>query len=135
LCEHALAPEISLGDRLNAGLAFSCNGYTINRSQNGVKVLPYYPPITFNGYMTIKPLRALSVIPRIEYTSSRYTDSEGETKQEGYFLFHLKVSTGIGRFVSVSGSIENIFDTYYEIRQYAPQAGRTFSLELTLKYQ
>ncbi|MDR3146390.1 MAG: TonB-dependent receptor [Treponema sp.] len=130
-----LAPEIGLGDWLNAGLAFSFNSYTINHSQSGVKVLPYYPRFTLNGYMVIKPLSTISVIPRLEYTGFRYADSEGASELAGYFLFHLKVSADIGRFVSVSGGIENIFDTYYEIRQYAPLAGRSFTVAVTLRYR
>jgi iron complex outermembrane receptor protein len=130
-----LSPEIGLRDWLNAGLAFSFNKYTIDHSQSGVKVLTYYPQFTFNGYMVIKPVRMISIIPRVEYTGSRYADSEGTSELERYFLFHLKVSADIGRFVSISGGIENIFDTYYEIRQYAPLAGRTFSAALTLKYR
>jgi iron complex outermembrane receptor protein len=129
-----LSPEIGLRDWLTTGLAFSVNNYTINHSQNSVKVLSYYPQITLNGYMVIKPLALLSIIPRFEYTGPRYADTEGKSELEGYFLAHLKVSAEIGKFVSVSAGVENIFDTYYEIRQYSPMAGRSFTVALTLKY-
>jgi iron complex outermembrane receptor protein len=76
----------------------------------------------------------LSIIPRFEYTGSRYADTEGTLELEGYFLAHFKISADIGKYVSVSASIENILDTYYEIRQYSPQAGRSFTFALTLKY-
>jgi iron complex outermembrane receptor protein len=84
--------------------------------------------------MLIKPLSMLSIIPRIEYISSRYADTTGETTLEDYFLAHLKVSADIGAHFTVSASAENIFDTYYEISRNFPQAGRTFTLALTVKY-
>jgi iron complex outermembrane receptor protein len=130
-----LAPEIGLGDWLNAGLSFAFNSYTINHSQSGVKALPYYPQLTFNGYMVIKPWSMISIIPRVEHTGTRYADSEKKSELEGYFLFHLKAAADIGRFLSVSVDIENIFDAYYEIRQYSPLAGRSFTLALTAKYR
>jgi iron complex outermembrane receptor protein len=129
-----LAPEISLKDWLDVGLAFSFNKYILNHSQNEVKVLAYYPQITLNGYMVIKPFAMISIIPRIEYIGSRYAESDGALELDGYFLAHLKVSADIGKYVSVSAGVENLFDTEYEIRQYSPMAGRVFTLALTLKY-
>jgi iron complex outermembrane receptor protein len=129
-----LAPDISLRDWLSAGLSLSFNNYTINYSQNSVNALTYYPRFTFNGYMVIKPFNLFSIIPRVEYSGVRYADTEAKSELDGYFLAHLKISAGIGRFVSVSAGIENIFDTYYEIRQYNPLAGRSFTVALTLKY-
>jgi outer membrane cobalamin receptor len=39
---------------------------------------------------------------------------------EGYSLVHLKVSASIGKYISVSASIEHMLDTLYEIKQYFP---------------
>jgi iron complex outermembrane receptor protein len=128
------SPELSLWEWLNAGMAFSFNQYTLEKNLNGVNVLTYYPEITFNGYLVIKPLTMLSIIPRFEYIGSRYAESDGTLELDGYFLAHLKVSADIDKHVSLSASIENILDTYYEIQQYSPMAGRSFSLGLTVKY-
>ena len=130
-----LAPDFTAGDWLNIGLAFSLNNYIIDHSQDGIKVLSYYPQITLNGYATIKPFAFLSIIPRIEYIGSRYGDTEGEQELDPYFLASIKVSANLGNYVSVSAEIDNIFDTYYEIRRYSPQAGRSFNFTLTLKYK
>ncbi|WP_010261957.1 TonB-dependent receptor [Treponema primitia] len=129
-----LAPEISLKKFLSTGMSFSWNQNTINHSQAGIKVLPYYPEITLNGYMVIKPLEVLSIIPRVEYTGSRFANTEGFEKLEAYFLAHLKVSYDFGKYITASVGVENIFDKYYEIRQYAPMAGRSFNISLTARY-
>jgi iron complex outermembrane receptor protein len=130
-----LAPEFTLKDWLNAGLAFSLNNYIIDHSQDGIKVLSYYPQITLNGYAAVKPFAFLSIIPRIEYIGSRYADTEGTLELDSYILAHLKIAADLGTYVSVSAEADNIFDTYYEIRRYSPQAGRSFNFTLTLKYK
>jgi iron complex outermembrane receptor protein len=130
-----VSPEMTISGWFNMGAAFSFNKYIINKSQNSVKTLTYYPEITLNGYMVIKPLSMLSIIPRLEYISSRYADTEGKTVLDGYFLAHLRLNAGIGKYMELSAGVENIFDTYYEIRQHSPMAGRSFTLSLTVKYR
>jgi iron complex outermembrane receptor protein len=129
-----LSPDFTFRDWLAIGLAFSLNEYHIDHSQDGIKVLNYYPRFTFNGYAVIKPLPFLSIIPRLAYTGSRYADTEGGILLDAYFLAHIKVSVEWRNRVSVSAGIDNIFDTYYEIRRHSPLEGRSFNLMLTLKY-
>jgi iron complex outermembrane receptor protein len=130
-----LSPEVSITDRFSAGAAFSFNRYHINHSQSGVTTLAYYPQFAINGYAVVKILSMLSIIPRLEYLSSRYAGTDGKTKLDGYFLAHLRLNAGIGKYLSVSAGVENMFDAYYEIQQYAPLAGRSFTIGMTLKYR
>jgi iron complex outermembrane receptor protein len=130
-----LAPEFTLKEWLNIGLAFSLNNYHIGRSQDGVKFLSYYPRITCTGYAVITPAAFLSIIPRLEYIGSRYADTGGTLTLEGYVLANLKVGADLGKYVSVSLGVENIFDEYYEIRYYSPQSGRSYNLTLTVRYK
>jgi iron complex outermembrane receptor protein len=127
-------PEIVLKEFLNAGLAFSLNRYKINHSQNGINAIAYYPEITLNGYVVYKPVKVLSIIPRIEYLSSRYTDSLGEKKLDSYFLAHFKISADILKWLSLSAGIDNIFDKLYEIRLNSPMPGRSFNFTAMVKY-
>ncbi|MDR3338278.1 MAG: TonB-dependent receptor, partial [Treponema sp.] len=129
-----LSPELTVKDWLSTGLTFSWNNYTLYHSQAGIKVMTYFPPITLNGYMVIKPVKFLSLIPRLEYISRRWSDTEGTMELDGYFLAHFKVSARIGSHWSVSLGVENIFDTYYEIRLNSPLAGRSFNLSALLAY-
>jgi iron complex outermembrane receptor protein len=79
-------------------------------------------------------IKTVSLIPRFEYLGRRSADTEGSAILDGYFLAHLKVSVEIGKYISVSAGIENIFDTLYEIKQYFPMAGRAFSFSVEGKY-
>ncbi|MDR0877939.1 MAG: TonB-dependent receptor [Treponema sp.] len=128
------SPELSIMEYVTIGLSFSWNQYHIRRTQDGIKSLSYYPAVTAGGRLVYKPVKWLTVIPRVEYVSSRYTDTLGDTKLDGYFLTHFKVSADIGKYFSVSAGIDNIFDTYYEIRQYSPMAGRSFNISAAVKY-
>jgi iron complex outermembrane receptor protein len=76
----------------------------------------------------------LSIIPRVEYTGSRYADSEGKYPLDGYVLTHIKVGADIGSHFTVSLGVDNILDTYYEIQQYSPKAGRSFNVSCTARY-
>ncbi|GAB1535396.1 TonB-dependent receptor [Geovibrio sp. ADMFC3] len=127
--------EVFLNRYIGGGAAFSVNKYTMDESSDKtVNEINYYPEITANGYMIIAPTDKLSIIPRAEYIDSRYADTEGDEVLDSYVLAHIKVSYDINRYMSVSGSVTNIFDEYYEIKQFYPQAGRTFSLTLSAKY-
>jgi iron complex outermembrane receptor protein len=129
-----LSPELLWKEYLTAGLALSVNKYEIGHSQDGVRVMTHYPEITLNGYMVIKPWGTLSIIPRLEYMSRRWADTRQWYELEGYFLAHLKVSVDLGRHFTVSASVDNWFDTFYEVRKYSPQAGRSFTLSFTARY-
>jgi iron complex outermembrane receptor protein len=129
------APDFTLRNWLNLGLAFSLNNYHIDHTQDGIKVLSYYPHITLNGYAVVKPLAFLSIIPRFEYIGSRYADTEGIWLLEAYVLVNLKITLAWRNYVSVSAELDNILDTYYELRRYSPQGGRSLTLMLTVKYR
>jgi iron complex outermembrane receptor protein len=49
-----------------------------------------------------------------------------------YWLCHLKAGFEVSKYVRVSAGVENLLDTYYEIREGSPQAGRTYTLSLTI---
>jgi iron complex outermembrane receptor protein len=117
------------------GLVFSLNNYHIDHTQDGIRVLSSYPHITLNGYAVVKPLVFLSIIPRFEYIGSRYADTEGMRLWEAYVLANLKITLAWRNYVSVSAELDNILDTYYELRRYSPQGGRSLTLMLTVKYR
>jgi iron complex outermembrane receptor protein len=130
-----LVPELFVNDYFSMGMSLSIMGYTINQREAGEQYLPYYPPLTLNGYAVIRPrLKEISVIPRWEYAGSRYGDMLGDEELPGYFLLHLKIKADIGGYVSVSAAVNNILDTSYEHRRYSPQEGRSFHFTLECHY-
>jgi iron complex outermembrane receptor protein len=128
------SPELTWGEHLTVGLSFSLNEYTIDHSQDGIQVLTDYPEITLNGYIEIKPIEAVTIMPRFEYLGRRWADTRQWYELDGYFLANLKATVELGRHFILSASVDNIFDTLYEIRKYSPQPGRAYSLTFTAMY-
>jgi iron complex outermembrane receptor protein len=139
------SPELYINNYFSAGAALSFNRYVINESQAGVTTIDHYPEFTANAYMMIKPvpakallktkwLKEVSVLPRIEYISERFSDTAGLHPLALYFLAHLKISASITNYFNLSFTVDNIFDEYYEIRENFPLAGRSFNISFEAKY-
>lgn len=91
----------------------------------------YYPEFNSYGQLVITPNERLTVTPRFEYVGSRYvsTDASDNTRLPHYFLAHISARIdGIFKHYYIEAGIENIFDVEYEIKQFYPQPGRTFSV-------
>jgi iron complex outermembrane receptor protein len=129
-----LGAELALKKYVSGGLSFSFNRYRVNHSQGGVKEIPYYPAITANTYLVIKPVRIVSIIPRLEYTGPRFTGAAGDEELEGYLLGSIRVRVELAGRLTLSAGVENIFDTLYEIMRHYPMAGRSYTFSLTARY-
>lgn len=140
-----LAPEFFPNEYVSGGASFSINEYRLDKTQDAeVKRIPYYPEISFSAYAVISPIPApppafpvlkfLSIIPRVEYLSMRYSDSGGLFTMDGYWLANLRARAGITKYLIVTLSADNLFDTFYEIRYNSPMPGRSFSISLEAKY-
>lgn len=132
---YELAAEAFFNRYVSGGAAFSINKYEIGKSADiTVNEIDYYPEITTSGYITVAPVKNLTITPRVEYIDSRYADAEGIDKLSSYTLLSLKATYDINKNFSVSVGANNIFDENYEIKQYYPLAGRTYSATLSAKY-
>jgi len=149
---YELAPELEFGDWFSFGAAFSLNKYHIWDTFLGVKAIDNYPEITFSSYIVFTPteieavgnlfstmpvikyIRQISLVPRVEYTSARAADTAESFILCDYFLAHIKLNINVTKYFSISLGVENIFDTYYEIRENFPLAGRTYNVTVTAKY-
>ncbi len=132
---YELAAEAFFNRYVSGGAAFSINKYEIGKSADTtVNEIDYYPEITTSGYITVAPVKNLTITPRVEYIDSRYADAEGIDKLSSYTLFSLKATYDINKNFSVSVGANNIFDENYEIKQYYPLAGRTYYATLSAKY-
>jgi iron complex outermembrane receptor protein len=129
-----LGTELALKNYLSGGLSFSVNRYLIRHSQSGVKEIPCYPAVTANMYLVIRPLRIVSIIPRLEYIGPRFADTLGEEELEGFLLGSIRVQAELAGRLVLSAGVENILDTLYEIRRHYPMAGRSYTFGLTVRY-
>jgi iron complex outermembrane receptor protein len=129
-----LSAELYLSGYLSAGASFSLCGYAIKHSEAQIVSLPYYPQKSANLYVEFHPIPLLSLLPRLEYLDERHIDALGEATLDSYWLAHLKLTVEFSPHIKLAAGIENLFDAYYEIRQNAPLAGRTYTLSCTLQY-
>lgn len=139
------ATEFFPNKYISGGVSFALNEYYLNKSHEAeVKRIPYYPEFTFSVYAVITPipsplkgfraLKSLSFIPRLEYISRRYSDSGGLFTLAPYWLGTLRVKMEITDYATVSFAVENIFDTFYEIRYNSPMPGRAFNVTVGAKW-
>lgn len=130
-----LGGEVYINKYFQAGLSLSYNKRDSKYDKDVQDA--YYPELTASGYMVISPVADVEIIPRIEHTSSRYTSTDASNKHKvgDYTLVHLGAKIdNIYKYFWVEAGIENIFDRYYEIQEYFPMAGRTFSITVGGSY-
>ena len=132
---YELSLEAMLGDYTTGGMSFSLNEYDIGSSvDKSVEVIDYYPEITASGYMVIVPTEKLTFIPRVEYVGARYATTDKDDKLDPYWLANLKAVYDFNDRLSLSVKVDNIFDEYYELKQFYPQPGRAFSFTLSARF-
>ncbi|MDR2400771.1 MAG: TonB-dependent receptor [Deferribacteraceae bacterium] len=135
-----LSAEYHYSDMIGGGLAGAVNRYSINRTHaeddldRVVKYITDYPEYTANAYILFEPAEFIKIIPRAEYISARHANTAGTNELPEYLLAHIKAEVKIGEHFTVSASVENIFDKLYEIREYYPMPGRTYSIGAGAKY-
>ncbi|MDR1095596.1 MAG: TonB-dependent receptor, partial [Spirochaetaceae bacterium] len=130
---------------VSGGASCAVNEYFLNKTQDAeIKRIPYYPEFTLSMYAVVTPvpspparfplLKSLSLIPRIEYVSTRYSDSGGLWTLDSYWLGNLRLRMEITDRVTLTFALENMLDTFYEIRYNAPMPGRSFTITAAVKY-
>ena len=76
----------------------------------------------------LRPLKFLSVVPELQYSSWRYSFSDGKgttRKVGGFTLTSLKVAIRLPHEVALSVGVQNLFDKNYVLQEGYPEAGRT----------
>jgi iron complex outermembrane receptor protein len=124
----------TLSPSVSAGATFSWNRYTVIKSSRDITELALYPEITAGAHAELSPIPGITLIPSLRYVDSRWADSSAETRLDAYCLVNLKAVYEVNRRLSVSASVENLFDTLYEIRAFFPQPGRTYELQVSLRW-
>jgi iron complex outermembrane receptor protein len=138
--------EMYLNKFFTVGCTLAINKNHIVHSESDLKYLGMSPELTTNGYFAVTPfadidtktLKNIRIIPMFEFTGSRYAASytKAQTPKllDSYTLVHIKATTDITDYFSFSFGVNNLFDELYEILEFHPEAGRSFSITLEAKY-
>jgi iron complex outermembrane receptor protein len=128
-----LSGELNLASHLSARASLSLCSYTINHSESQIVSLPYYPETSANLYLELRPDPLFTLLPRAEYLGEQHVDAIGGETLSSRWLFHIKLTADLSSHIKIAAGIENLFDAYYEIRQNAPLAGRTYTLSCAIE--
>src|SRR5262249_21795681 len=77
----------------------------------------------------LRPLPWLTVAPELQYSSWRYSfsDGRGTTRRIGGFtLANLKATVRFPREIALGVGVQNAFDKNYQLQEGYPEAGRTW---------
>ncbi len=76
-------------------------------------------------YVEWQALPRLTLVPSAEYSSSRYSSSDG-TKVDGFWLGHVDAQWRLPGGLALAGGIRNLLDEEYELNEGYPEEGRSF---------
>ena len=128
------ASTLFLSDYIEMGANLSLSNYSVDESLAGAKVVPYHPKVTANGYIEFIPWKKLSIMPLVEYRGKRWLDVYENRSLDSYFLLHLYLAYSITDDFKINVSVQNVMDELYELRRHYPQQGRTYSLDVSVKF-
>ncbi|MBU1910093.1 MAG: TonB-dependent receptor [Verrucomicrobia bacterium] len=77
------------------------------------------------AYVELRPTARLTLVPNVEYNSSRYSSSDG-VKVDGFWLCHLNAKLKLPRGFAVAAGAQNVFDENYELTEGYPEEGRHY---------
>ena len=75
----------------------------------------------------------LTLVPNVEYNSSRYSSSIG-TKADGFWLGNLDAQVALPRGFGLAAGIRNVFDENYELNEGYPEEGRSFYASVQYRF-
>jgi iron complex outermembrane receptor protein len=87
------------------------------------------PPHSGSLHADLRPLKWLSVVPGLDFSSWRYSvaDGRGTTRKVGGFtLFHVRLAVRLSQGVELGAGVENLFDKNYVFQEGYPEMGRTW---------
>ena len=124
--DWAITPRATLG--ASYGYIHQQTFTVLPKNTEPVKVTDT-PPQSGAVHADLRPMKWLSVVPGIEYSSWRYSvaDGKGTTRKVGGFtVANLKLAVRLPHNVALSAGVENVFDKNYVFQEGYPEAGRTW---------
>ncbi len=87
------------------------------------------PPQSGSVHTDLRPRKWLSIVPRLDYSSWRYSVADGRgtnRKVGGFTIASLRLAVRLPHDLTLSAGAENLFDKNYVFQEGFPEAGRTW---------
>ena len=91
------------------------------------------PEHVLKAYVEWKAASRLTLVPSVEYNSSRYSSSVG-TQADGFWLANLDVQVVLPRGFDLAAGLRNVFDEDYELGEGYPEEGRNFYVSVQYRF-
>lgn len=92
------------------------------------------PKNKLNGSVQFLHDRRTWALVEAEYSSKRYSTSDGKYTAGGYGLVNLRGSVGLNRALSLQASVGNLFDRNYQVAEGYPEPGRSYEVSLAYAF-
>jgi len=92
------------------------------------------PKNKLNGSLQLLRDQRTWALVEAEYSSKRYSTSDGRYTAGGYGLVNLRGSVGIDRALSLQASVENLFDRNYQVAEGYPEPGRAYVVSMAYAF-
>lgn len=84
-------------------------------------------------YVEWQALSRLTLVPNVEYNSSRYSSSDG-TRVDGFWLCNLDAQLALSHGFGLAAGIRNVFDENYELGEGYPEEGRNYYVSAEYRF-
>ena len=91
------------------------------------------PEHSLKAYVEWKACSRLTLVPNVEFNSSRFSSSEG-TKVDGFWLANLDAQVALPRGFGLAAGLRNVFDENYELGEGYPEEGRSFYASVQYRF-
>ena len=88
------------------------------------------PRHKLNGTVQILHNNSTWALVETEFSSKRYSTSDGKYTAGSYGLVNLRGSVGLSRELSLQAAVENLFDRNYQVAEGYPEPGRTYVISM-----
>lgn len=91
------------------------------------------PEHSLKMYVEWKAGALLTLVPNVEFNSSRYSSSYG-TKADGFWVCNLDAQVALPRGFGLNAGIRNLFDENYELNEGYPEEGRSLYASVNWRF-
>ncbi len=115
----------------------SYGGYSFIDRKNDSNPALYFtdvPRHKLSGSLQFLHNKSTWALIETEFSSKRYSTSDGKYSAGSYGLVNLRGSVGLNRELSLQATVENLFDRNYQVAEGYPEPGRTYVISMAYAF-